>query len=230
MRTIGHIGAVKHVWAKSGLLALAALAAPSAYAGDFELSVYGGGQTASHSRVEGNDPAGVGPFSFSAGWDGNSFKAPVYYGLRGTWWRDERTGFALDFTHSKVYADDQTLAASGFPVLEFSDGVNTLTVNALRRFPMGQRWTPYVGGGVGIALPHVEVQTNASAPTTFEYQYGGVVAQLQTGVSYEINENWSVFGEYQVNYVDLDVDLEGGGTLNTGVVTNAINIGAGFSF
>ena len=221
---------MEHVWGITGLIALAAVAATPASAGDFELSFYGGAQTASHSNVSGDDPAGAGPFSFSAGWDGRSLKAPIYYGFRGTWWRDERTGFALDFTHSKIYADDETLTASGFPVLEFSDGVNTLTVNAMRRFPMGQRWTPYVGGGVGIALPHVEVQTTAAAPTTFEYQYGGVVAQLQTGVTYEINENWSVFGEYQVNYVDLDVDLEGGGTLNTGVVTNAINIGAGFSF
>ena len=205
-------------------------AGQTAFAGDFELSFYGGAQTASHSTVEGNDPAGVGPFSFSAGWDGNSFDAPPYYGFRGTWWRDERTGFALDFTHSKIYADDATLASSGFPTLEFTDGVNTLTVNAMRRFPLDGRWTPYVGGGIGIALPHVEVQTTAAAPKTFEYQYGGVVAQISTGVSYALTENWSVFGEYQFNYVDLNVDLEGGGNLSTGVVTNAINIGAGFSF
>lgn len=205
-------------------------AASPVVADQFQLSFYGGAQTASHSRVEGNDPAGVGPFSFSAGWDGNSFDVPFYYGLRGTWWKDERTGFALDFTHSKLYADDDTLASSGFRALEFTDGVNTLTVNALRRFPMGQRWTPYVGGGLGVAIPNVEVQTAPGAPTTFEYQYGGVVAQLQTGVSIDIGNNWSVFGEYQVNYVDLDVDLNGGGNLDTGVVTNAINIGAGFSF
>ena len=123
-----------------------------------------------------------------------------------------------------------TLASSGFQVLEFTDGINTVTVNALRRFPNNGRWTPYVGGGLGVAVPNVEVQTQAGAPKTFEYQYGGVVAQFQTGVSYELNENWSVFGEYKVNYIDLDVDLDGGGNLSTNLVTNAINIGAGFSF
>lgn len=214
----------------SGLVGLFGLIASPALGGDFELSVYGGVQGASHTTVSGNDPAGVGNFSFSAGWDGNSFEAPPYYGIRGTWWRDETLGFSLDFTHSKAYANDETLASSGFQVLEFTDGINTLTVNALRRFPGDRRWTPYVGGGVGIAVPNVEVQTQAGAPLTFEYQYGGVVAQLQTGVTYELNENWSVFGEYQFNYIDLNVDLNGGGSLSTDLVTNAINIGAGFSF
>lgn len=211
-------------------LALALVIAAPAAAQDFSLSVYGGVQTLPHSVVTGNDPAGVGPFSFTAGWDGNSFDAPPYYGVRGTWWRDDHVGFSLDFTHSKAYADSDTLTSTGFSVLEFTDGINTVTVNALRRFPNAGRWTPYVGGGVGIAVPHVEVQTTGGAPRTFEYQYGGVAAQLQGGVEYQINESWTVFGEYKMNYVDLDVDLDGGGSLSTDLITNAFNIGAGFSF
>ena len=49
-------------------------------------------------------------------------------------------------------------------------------------------------------------------------------------MNFEINDRWSLFGEYQFNYVDLDVDLDGGGSLSTDFTTNAFNIGAGFSF
>ena len=206
--------------------------APHASA-QFQISVYGGVQTLPHSGVSGNDPAagGAGAFDFNAGWEGRSFNAPPYYGLRGTWWQSENFGYSLDFTHSKAYADDETLASSGFEVLEFTDGINTLTVNAIRKFePVGRGFTPYVGGGLGFSFPHVEVQTTAAGPRTFEYQYGGVVAQFQGGVEYNLNDNWSIFGEYKMNYVDLDVDLDGGGSLETDLITNSINIGAGFSF
>jgi len=209
---------------------LALLSAP-ATAQNFQLSFYGGLQTLPHSVVTGNDPAGVGAFNFTAGWEGNSFRAPVYYGLRGTWWQTEEFGLSLDFAHSKAYADDDTLTSTGFPTLEFTDGINVLTVNALRRFPNeDRRWTPYIGGGIGIAVPYVEVQSTGGAPETLEYQFGGIAAQFQGGIEYEINESWSVFGEYMMNYVDLDVDLQGGGTLSTDLITNAFNVGAGFSF
>ncbi len=215
------------------LAVFALFQAPAAMA-QFQLSIYGGAQGLPHSEVTGEDPSagGVGAFDFTAGWDGNSFDMPPYYGVRGTWWQTEDFGYALDFTHSKAYANDDTLASTGFEVLEFTDGINTLTFNAMRRFQTGDnsRFTPYIGGGLGFSVPHVEVQTTAAGARTFEYQYGGVVAQFQGGVQYDVNEQWSIFGEYKMNYVDLDVDLDEGGSLSTNLITNAINIGAGFNF
>jgi len=199
-------------------------------AAQFQLQFYGGAQSSPHSTVTGDDPTGAGDFEFTAGWEGNSFEAPPYYGLRGTWWQSEDLGFSLDFTHSKAYADDETLDKSGFELLEFTDGINTLTLNAIKRFNTSGQFRPYVGGGLGIALPNVEVQTSETADRTLEYQYGGVVAQVQGGVEYDLGNQWSVFGEYKMNYVDLDVDLDGGGSLSTEIITNAVNIGAGFSF
>ena len=211
---------------------LVCLIAPQAMA-QFQISVYGGIQGLPHSDVSGNDPSpgGVGAFDFTAGWEGNSFSAPPYYGIRGTWWQTDDFGYSLDFTHSKAYADNDTLASSGFEILEFTDGINTLTFNAVKRFPtISYGLRPYVGGGLGVSIPHVEVQTTAAGARTFEYQYGGVVAQFQGGVEYSINEQWSIFGEYKMNYVDLNVDLDGGGSLSSELITNSINIGAGFSF
>ncbi len=205
----------------------ALVAAPAA--AEVELSFYTGIQEAPHSRVEGTDPGGVGPFSFLATWEGRSFEAPPYYGFRATYWRENGFGYGLDFNHAKVYADDATLLANGFSRLEFTDGLNILTVNAWYRWQNPKsNWTPYVGGGVGIAFPHVDVET--AGGTTFGYQLTGPAVQVVAGIKYNFNERWGVFGEYKGTYSMNEADLDNGGTLSSDIVTNALNIGVSFSF
>ena len=209
------------------------LAAP--VAAEMEISVYTGFQTAPHSKVSGNDPAGVGAFDFTAGWKGDSFAMPPYYGVRAMFWRESNWGYGFDFTHSKTYADDETLGASGtsggFEVLEFSDGLNNLTANVAYRWQKDDRkWTPYAGGGIGVIIPHVEVQSQTGAPKTFEYQLAGPSVMLNAGVAYEINPKWSAFGEYKGTYSQLKANLIGGGTLKTNIITNALNIGISRKF
>ena len=87
---------------------------------------------------------------------------PPHYGLRATWWMESDWGVGVDFNHLKVYADDETLAETGLDHFEFTDGLNIVTANVLRRFPdaLGGRLgrvTPYLGGGLGVSVPHVEV-------------------------------------------------------------------------
>lgn len=212
-------------------LAAACLAAPAS--AETELSFYTGIQEAPHSRVEGNDPGGVGPFDFLAKWDGKSFEMPPYYGVRATYWlpRNPNLGFGFDFSHNKVYADDATRTANGFSRLEFTDGLNTITANAWYRWPgmwMNGNLTPYVGAGVGLAIPHVDVET--AGGKTFGYQVTGVAAEVVAGLKYNFTESWAVFGEYKGMYSMHDADLESGGTLKTNIVTNAINVGVSFSF
>jgi len=196
-----------------------------------QLSVYGGHQSAPHSHVSGEYNGD--PFEFTAGWEGKPFAMPPYYGLRYTNWLGGDWGIAVDFTHSKVYSDDETRTATNFEVLEFTDGINVFTVNAVRRFQSSGKWTPYVGGGIGLSVPHVEVQVNDSAEKTFEYQYGGPAVQLHGGVEYSVSYKWSVFAEYKFNYVMLGVNLDGPGEnnfLETNVITNALNIGVSYEF
>ena len=210
-----------------GLVALLVTALPAA--AEFELSGYTGWQTAPHSDVKGTDPTGIGDFDFTAGWDGNSMTMPPYWGVRGTWWRSDDLGFGLDFSHNKVYADDETLQDEGFNILEFTDGLNIVTATVFKRFPGQERvWTPYVGGGLGVSIPHVEVQTTGDK--TFNYQVGGPAVQWVAGVSYPFTPSWSVFGEYKGTYSKNDVDLDGGGNLETNIVTNALNLGVSFNF
>ena len=88
---------------------IAAGAATTAQAAP-EISFYLGAQMGTDSTVDGNDPDGVGRFSFPASWDGRSFESPPQYGLRATWWRSDNFGWQVDFNHTKLYADDETLA------------------------------------------------------------------------------------------------------------------------
>lgn len=197
---------------------------------EMEFSFYTGVQESPHSRVRGNDPTGIGPFNFLATWEGRSFEMPPYYGARATWWTNDKLGFGLDFNHAKVYADAATLAGNGFSTLEFSDGINIVTANVWRRWQSSDRaWTPYVGAGVGLSIPHVESQTTGGAKT-FEYQITGPAVQWVAGVKYDINERWGLFGEYKGTYSQNDADLAGGGSLSTDILTNAINVGISFKF
>lgn len=215
---------------KMATIALVLTLSAPAMADEFQLSVYGGLFESNSSGVSGTDPTGVGSFDFNGRLTAGDGSLPPSFGIRGTWWQTDTTGYSLDFSRFQAKADDATLANSGFSVLEFDDGINTVTVNARKRFPLGNRWTPFVSGGVGVAVPGVDIQTSNSGQRTTEYQYGGVVAQFQGGLEYEVNENWSVFGQYQMNVIDLDVDLNGGGNLTTGIITNSVSVGAGFSF
>jgi lipid A oxidase len=210
---------------------LAAAFLSSAATAESQLSFYGGHQSAPHSTVTGEYDGSS--FDFTAGWEGKPFAMPPYYGIRYTNWRGSSWGFAIDFAHSKVYSDDETRADTGFEVLEFTDGVNVFTINAVRRFQNSGSWTPYIGAGAGVAVPHVEVQVDAGAVKTFEFQYGGPAVQLYGGVEYSVSDTWSVFAEYKVNYVMLDVDLDGPGDnnfLKTNLITNALNIGVSYGF
>lgn len=155
---------------------------------------------------------------------------PPYYGLRATWWRDERWGASIDFTHAKIHATEATRVASGFSRLSFTHGLNTLTVSVLRRFPTGARATPYLGAGLGIAIPHVEIDPPADFPETLEYQFGGPAIQVRAGVDHALTERWSVFGEAMATHVRLRAEMEGGGDLATDVTTRALNLGVTYRF
>lgn len=196
---------------------------------EFELSLYSGVQSASDSTVKGNDPGGLGSYDFEASWEGRSEKMPPYWGIRGTWWRSDKFGLGLEFTHAKVYADSQTKQANGFSILEMTDGLNILTVNVTRRWRSdGKRWVPYLSGGLGVSVPHVEVETTGGK--TLGYQLTGPAARWTLGIAYSINRRWSLFAEYGGTYSQNKADLDNGGTLETDILTNAANLGISYSF
>jgi hypothetical protein len=114
---------------------------PTSIVAEVSLEFYGGYQTSPHSVVSGNYFRGLPsvessvPFKFTAGWKGNSFSMPPYYGVRVTDWNMNK-GWGLDFNHSKAYADASTLLESGFARLQFTDGLNNLTIHQQRKLKM----------------------------------------------------------------------------------------------
>ncbi|MBQ1203651.1 MAG: porin family protein [Loktanella sp.] len=206
---------------------------PSLAVAQIELSFYGGAQSAPSSDVSIRGDRVIANDDFRQSWEGRSFSAPIYYGIRATRWQSPTFGFGLDFAHNKIYPKDDILP-EGFDVLEFTDGLNTLTVNAYRRWPnMLGDVTPYIGGGVGVSIPHVEVtHTNADGATTetFGYQLTGPAATWIAGASYPITDQWAVFGEYKGTYSQNTAKLDTGGRLRTDVFTNAVNFGVSFNF
>ncbi len=193
-----------------------------------EISIYGGSQYVSSSKITGNDPSGVGAFDYTGGWDNASLALPSQYGVRVTWWQTRATGWGLDFNHSPIRADDSTLAANGLNALEFSGGLNLLTLNAYRRWLDTGVLTPYIGAGVGVVVPRVEYQS--SGVRTSNVQFTGPAVQWVAGASYPVSDRVSVFGEYKGSYSVNNADLLGGGSLQTNILNSSVNVGVSLGF
>ncbi len=214
--------------ALASVLIVVGLGAPAQ--AQFQASVYGGASMSNDSSVDvvggGSGPSWSGDVS----WDGGSFEMPPYYGFRGTYWLgafgQPNWGIALDYVHNKVKADP---LPSGVTTLEFTDGLNQVTLNGLYRFKNETAFTPYVGVGAGISIPHVEYQYGVG-PKTFEYQMAGGVFQAMGGVDYAINDWLSVFGEYRASYATNEADLNGGGTLSADVFSHHVAVGLTYTF
>lgn len=193
------------------------------------ISIYGGYQDAPHSVVDVTDIDGS-SYSFTADWEGKSLAMPPYYGIRYTNWAWGDMGFALDFVHSKVYASDKTLADTGYETMEFTDGINVLTLNAVKRFAAIGSMRPYIGAGLGINHPHVELKSPLMSEKTFEYQHGGISATGFGGVNYAITDHIGLFSEIKFDYDMLDVEMGDGGSYKTNLFTHALNVGLSYNF
>lgn len=199
----------------------------SAPTSEYMVAAYGGAPYTYPSRVTLKKP---GLHDFSAEpveWRGEPFIDPIYYGVRVVrWFGEGRTGSMLDFTHSKAIAELQNDAKfkgmingaeapetaklnEVFRRLEFSHGHNMLTLNGLMRLAdLHPRLSPYVGLGLGINLPHTEVQMKADKARTYEYQYTGPVLQALIGLEFRV-PRMSYFIEYKFSFASYDVPLTG---------------------
>lgn len=209
---------------------LAAISAP-AHA-ELELSGYGGMNWNFSSKVDLSK--GGTTDSRTVDWNGKSFQMPPYWGARGTYWFKPQTswGVAFDYTHAKAYADIDFSADTTYDHLEFTDGNNIFTLNAMYRVKHPEsRWSYYGGVGAGVAVPHTEVELDAfPSEKTREYQLTGLAAQVLAGAQYRFAQNWGVFGEGKLSYTHDDSDLVGGGTLKTDIWSPHAILGLSYHF
>lgn len=222
--------------AKTAIAASAAAMIAAPAAAEMELSFYLGLQSVQDSTASGTVP-GAGAVSQSVDWEGKPLENPFYYGARATWWTANNLGFGVELTHAKAYADAASQAALGLSRLELSDGHNIITANVMKRwpgaFPKTPKFTPYVGAGLGVAMPHVDaLPTAGGAVRTFGYEVTGPAARGIAGLKYDLNQDWALFGEYQVTWSDNDLTIDGApaGKLKTEIVTHSVNFGVSYSF
>jgi lipid A oxidase len=208
--------------------------APVAARAEVQIQVYGGVNGNFSSDVSVRKP-GVVTDSRSIEWDGKSFAMPPYWGARGIYWIDSSPnwGVAIEFTHAKAYAKLGGAAGAIYDRLEFTDGNNIVTANVLYRFDPWQHYRirPYAGLGVGLAVPHVEVElVGDPGPRTFEYQVTGVALQGLVGLEMPLGANWSGFIEGKMTYTRIDADLKGGGSLKTDLWSPHFAVGLSYRF
>ncbi len=208
-----------------------ALVAATAAHAEVQLSAYTGGNANFASKVK--LERGALRDSRTVDWDGKPFEMPPYWGLRATYWMEKQSpwGIALDYTHQKAYADINFAADPIYDHLEFTDGNNIVTLNAMYRFQKPtSSWGYYVGGGPGVAIPSVEVTLDGVAQKTHEYQITGFAAQALAGVQYKFTDHIAAFGEGKITYTQNDGDLAGGGTIKTDLWSPHALVGLSYSF
>ena len=200
--------------------------------GKWRFGIYGGFQDTSPSRVSIVSDDGT-PISFDAQWDAKPLSMPPYWGIRSSFWDTQRTAWEIDFVHSKAYANSQTLNQNGFDHLQFTDGINVLSLSRIWQLSEQESFpdmSPYVGFGGGVSLPYVEVikNSNPSIARTMEYQFGGLAGQAQVGIRYAVSSGLNAIFEYKITYIGLDVETSSSKDLKTNLVTSALNFGLEF--
>jgi lipid A oxidase len=222
----------RRLWAAGVAMAGFCLCAPAAVS-ETQISVYGGTNWNFDSDVKLRGAPGIPDEERSVSWDGGPFEMPPYWGVRGVYWLGKGSpwGFAVDYTHQKALADIDFAADKTYDRLEFTDGNNLLLFEVLYRFgpTMNGTLVPYVGAGVGVTIPHVEV-TLDSGGKTFEYQLAGPAAQILAGLEYKLAESWSLFTEFKLSYSQISADLKGGGQLETDLWSPQLAIGLTYRF
>jgi hypothetical protein len=188
-------------------------------------------------------------------WDDYATRDAPYYGFRLGYWfgKTARWGTAIDYTHFKMALKTDRIVRvtgerNGLPVnqrepvrntiqrFDMSNGVNSLTLNVMHRwFLKGQRDTsllgrvqPYIGAGGGVIIPFVRADLNGSR--TREYQIGGPTAQAFVGLNIDLISHISIFTEGQFSFIKADLDLNGGGHLETEAFTSHSIFGLSVGF
>ena len=204
----------------------------------FQIGVYGGGNSTPMADVFLKQPNGTDMVLKDVPWAGEPFEDPPFYGVRGIYWLPAmpRLGAMIDFAHAKSISlrqaeVEQTGTLDGEPVpargkvgdtftkLEYSHGLNFLTLNAIYRFGgWHQRFLPYIGAGAGLVIPHTEIaRTNvARQDWTYRYEVTGPGFQGFAGLEMRLfaSRRYALFGEYKAGYAINSTELLEGGTVS----------------
>ena len=209
----------------------------SAAQSEVQIGLYGGGNYTPPADVFLKQPNGTDMILKDVQWTGEPFNDPPYYGVRGTYWTSSlpKLGAMIDFAHGKAISMrdkevEQTGTRDGKPVppkeklketftkLEYSHGLNFLTLNAVYRFSgWHRRLVPYIGAGAGLMIPHTEIARKdiGRQNWTYRYEITGPGFQGLAGLEWRVlpSDRYSFFTEYKAGYAVNSTELLEGGTV-----------------
>jgi hypothetical protein len=192
-------------------VSLVTLLAPASASADWLFSGYMGTALTSPNTLT-VTPAGGPPTMLRVSdYEGEAFRSPWYYGVRGGWLPTSTRGFGIEveWNHAKAIAQ-LTHDAQDLNQFQQSHGLNFLLGNVVYRFTpaCSGQCTFNVRGGAGISTPHVE--------STFrnvhqeQYQYGGIAWQAGAGLEYHLWQFVYAIGDARITGVS-EKHLRGAG-------------------
>ncbi|MGI8891151.1 MAG: hypothetical protein ACR2G0_10275 [Chthoniobacterales bacterium] len=162
------------------------------------------------------------------------FSHPPYYGALWFPARDSHWNFGAEFFQIKLYAETSattrvTGRGNGLRVdgneriddtiesFSLADGLNYALGDTVHRWQPDLRgedllWVhlePYVGVGLGAAIPHVESMVNGRFHEEYQLHAPGI--QALAGVNVNLTRHVGLMFEYKFTYANLDwLDIPGG--------------------
>ena len=221
---------------------------------EVELSIFTGVALTQDNDLQLQQSGGTDLTFHDVSFEGRDFSSPPYYGLRALWFpsEDSHWGFGAEFFHMKMYANTgDTVSVTGrrngvgvndneqiddtIESFSLSHGLNYALGDIVYRWFPGQRGEdflghlqPYVGIGLGAAIPHVE--SNVGGTFHEEYQLHGPGVQALAGMNIGLNRHWGLMFEYKFTYANLgSLDIPGG-SIEVTPLTHHLVTGLTFSF
>ncbi len=221
---------------------------------EFDLSIFTGVALSQDSDLDLHQTGGTDLTFHEASFEGRDFETPPFYGARLLYFlpNESHWGFGAEFFHIKLYAqtgdtvhvtgtrnglgvDDNEPIENTVQQFSLSHGLNYALADVVYRWQPGERGEdflghlqPYVGLGIGAAIPHVESEVNGNFHE--EYQFHGPGVQALAGVNVNLTKHWGLLFEYKFTYANLDSLEIPNGSIEITPLTHNIVAGLTFSF
>ena len=221
---------------------------------EVELSIFTGVALSQDSDLRLQQRGGTDLTFRDVPFEGRDFDDPPYYGARALWFpsEDSHWGFGAEFFHMKMYADtDSTVHVTGrrngvgvddnervdgtIQSFSLSHGLNYALGDIVYRWKPGQRGEdflghlePYVGVGLGAAIPHVE--STVGGRFHEGYQLHGPGVEGLAGLNVALTRHIGLMFEYKFTYANLDSLEIPGGSIEVTPLNHHIVTGLTFSF
>ena len=221
---------------------------------EVELSIFTGVALSQDSDLHLQQPGGTDLTFHDVSIEGRDFDDPPYYGARLLWFPSELShwGFGAEFFHMKMYAqtdaivqvtgrrngvgvNDNERVDNTIQSFSLSHGLNYALGDIVYRWQPGHRGEdflgrlePYVGVGLGAAIPHVE--STVGGKFHEEYQLHGPGVEALAGMNIALTHHIGLMFEYKFTYANLDsLDIPGG-SIEVTPLNHHIVTGLTFSF